>query len=343
MIQEAEYPQHFDLNKFKTLKSFKERVDYCNQTLQKLGTGSSRIVYLIDNKTVLKLAKNQKGIAQNETEINSSDSYFNTVIAEVFEYDPQFLWVEMEYAKPATKNDFKNILGYTVDDFGKWIRNQESINNGRRAIFGLDKNLEEQINESEFANGVLEFILNYGLSSGDLGSVSSYGVRDSEIVIIDYGINDDVLDTYYRKMREELEKVKNYNQNLLESDVLDEAVYKGKKVPLYKLLRGDVSKFKVYINSGNKDSEGSVIAKKINFGHGGTSAKARGEKTMEIKRDDLDRRRAFRSRFRCDSAEAKDKDTKRYWNCKTWGNKSITDLMKEQIKEIVKTELNNQK
>ena len=48
------------------------------------------------------------------------------------------------------------------------------------------------------------------------------------------------------------------------------------KVKLNKPTRGDVKKFKVYV----KDPKTGNV-KKVNFGHGGTSAKSRGEKNDE--------------------------------------------------------------
>ena len=47
---------------------------------------------------------------------------------------------------------------------------------------------------------------------------------------------------------------------------------------------------------------------------------------MEIKRDDPERRKAFRARHNCD--QKKDKTTAGYWSCKFWSGKSVTDLMK---------------
>ena len=44
-------------------------------------------------------------------------------------------------------------------------------------------------------------------------------------------------------------------------------------------MRGDVKKVKVFV----KDPKSGNV-KKVNFGHGGTSAKKRGEKTMKIRR-----------------------------------------------------------
>lgn len=65
IIGEMAYPVSFNFDEFKSLKSFAQRVRYCDEHLQKLGSGSSRIVYVVDNDKVLKLAKNKKGLAVN--------------------------------------------------------------------------------------------------------------------------------------------------------------------------------------------------------------------------------------------------------------------------------------
>ena len=49
------------------------------------------------------------------------------------------------------------------------------------------------------------------------------------------------------------------------------AKYKGRTVKLNKVQRGDVKKFKVYVKDPKTGN-----SKKVNFGHGGTSAKRRG-------------------------------------------------------------------
>ena len=74
---------------------------------------------------------------------------------------------------------------------------------------------------------------------------------------------------------------------------LFEAEYQGRTVKLNKPMRGDVKKFKVYV----KNDKGNVI--KVNFGHGGTSAKAKGEKTMRIRVSNPKARKSFRARHNC--------------------------------------------
>ena len=94
------------------------------------------------------------------------------------------------------------------------------------------------------------------------------------------------------------------------NESLQEAEYQGRKVTLNKPTRGDVKKFKVYV----KNDKGNVV--KVNFGHGGTSAKKKGEKTMRIKKSNPERRKSFRARHNCDNPGPKWKA--RYWSCRAW-------------------------
>jgi len=96
---------------------------------------------------------------------------------------------------------------------------------------------------------------------------------------------------------------------------ITEAKFKGKTVKLNKPMRGDSKKFKVYVANG-KNKDGSIKVKKVNFGHGGTSAKKRGEKTLKIRKSNPKARAAFRARHKCDNPGPK--TMARYWSCKKW-------------------------
>jgi len=92
---------------------------------------------------------------------------------------------------------------------------------------------------------------------------------------------------------------------------LMEAEYRGRKVKLNKPMRGDVKKFKVYV----KDPKTGNV-KKVNFGHGGISAKKAGQKTMRIRKNNPKARKSFRARHNCDNPGPKTKA--RYWSCRKW-------------------------
>jgi hypothetical protein len=96
---------------------------------------------------------------------------------------------------------------------------------------------------------------------------------------------------------------------------LAEAEYQGREVKLNKPMRGDVKKYKVYV----KNDKGNVV--KVNFG----------DPDMEIKRDDPERRKSFRARHKCDNPGPKWKA--RYWSCKFWSTKSVSDLLNEETNE----------
>jgi hypothetical protein len=95
-----------------------------------------------------------------------------------------------------------------------------------------------------------------------------------------------------------------------ENELFD-AEYRGRKVPLNKPMRGDVKKFKVYV----KDPKTGNV-KKVNFGHGGSSARRAGQKTMKIRKSNPKARKSFRARHNC--ANPGPKTRARYWSCRAW-------------------------
>jgi len=113
----------------------------------------------------------------------------------------------------------------------------------------------------------------------------------------------EVYDIYY----EENGNGHGYTLEFINDGKLNEAEYKGRKVKLNKPMQGDVKKFKVYV----KNDKGNVI--KVNFGHGGSSAKG---KTLRIKKDNPEARKSFRARHNCDNPGPKTKA--RYWSCRKW-------------------------
>ena len=83
----------------------------------------------------------------------------------------------------------------------------------------------------------------------------------------------------------------------------------GKKLNKPFRTPGGPKKFSVYV----KNEKGNVV--KVNFG----------DPNMEIKRDDPARRKSFRARHGCDSPGPKTKA--KYWSCKMWSKKSVTDVI----------------
>jgi SPP1 gp7 family putative phage head morphogenesis protein len=90
------------------------------------------------------------------------------------------------------------------------------------------------------------------------------------------------------------------------------AEYQGRKVELEKPFRTTEGpkKFGVYV----KNDKGNIVL--VRFG----------DPKMDIKRDDLERRRNFRARHQCDT-DPGPKWKARYWSCKFWSSEKVGDLV----------------
>lgn len=201
-IVSEDYPQSFDMKFFKTLKSFASRKKYCDEHLKKIAQGSSRIVYYIDNEKVLKLAKNKKGLAQNEIEIDYSNDYMLTdIVAPVYDYHEDFLWLEMALAKKVKKSDFKRITGIDFEDFSDVLISVDSYHLRRGLRYKVDDFLVDRVMSGEFTGGVYDYVANFDIPSGDMRKIDSYGLikvnGKEQLAIIDYGLTTDVFTNYY--------------------------------------------------------------------------------------------------------------------------------------------------
>jgi hypothetical protein len=129
----------------------------------------------------------------------------------------------------------------------------------------------------------------------------NYGLVEPE----EYDVEDEDMEDFISFMR-------TYSKDLSEANCncVYEAEYQGREVKLGKPMAGDVKKFKVYV----KNPAGNVV--KVNFGHGGTSAASKGEKTMRIRKSNPKARKSFRARHNCDSPGPRHKA--RYWSCRKW-------------------------
>ena len=101
----------FRVDYLRSCNSYDERVKYCKKMLGfPIGKGSSRMVFQLDDETCLKLAINEKGIAQNLEEIKIARDGFISYIPKIYNGSDEEdgLWVITQYVLPAKKTDFKN-------------------------------------------------------------------------------------------------------------------------------------------------------------------------------------------------------------------------------------------
>ena len=207
LLQEMAYPKSFNMEEFKSLTSFKKRLEYANTHLpRKLGSGSSRTIFQIDDEKVLKLAHNKKGFAQNEVE---EDFYLQgfDIIAKVYDFDQDnHTYLEMELAKKITKKRFKQLVGVSLEDVWNYLYNFR-IQYNLKGVSRYDriKEVPEGIEENPFVQELKDIVLSYDMMvPGDFGRESTYGevMRDGNptVVIIDFGLTNSVYDDFYKKV-----------------------------------------------------------------------------------------------------------------------------------------------
>lgn len=202
----------FSVSELKSIRSLQGRVKYCNSVLGKaIGAGSSRIVYNLGDGKCLKLAKNRKGLIQNEHEIQydyikDGSGLFPEKFRELSDME-NFLFIVVEMCKPAKKADFSRLLGVSFDDFCQFLCGVYN-NYARRGMEAHCRLSGEEMSEMWNNEDLYDFATYFGdyqLSPYEYMRIAQYGVaqRDGyeQIVILDDGVDDKILNDYYSRKR----------------------------------------------------------------------------------------------------------------------------------------------
>jgi hypothetical protein len=181
------------LKNLQKLETYHARKKYAERNLKHLSSGSSRIVYLTPTKTVVKLAKNDKGIAQNKAESNkklSESKYVNKILACADDYS----WIETSFLKKMTAKQFAKATGIDFDDFGECIRyGLKSVSGSKRT----KPDCFDEVSNNEFYKEIKELGEDFKLMPGDLAKESSWGMKDGKPMLIDTGLTKKVFEDYY--------------------------------------------------------------------------------------------------------------------------------------------------
>jgi mRNA-degrading endonuclease RelE of RelBE toxin-antitoxin system len=211
LYNEMAYPVSFSFEEFNNIRSHAGKLKYANERLQKLSSGSSRVVYKVDDEKVLKIAKNSKGLDQNSTESDYSLQTMYDIVAKVFESGDDNFWVEMELAKKTTPTRFKQLTGVSLKDVYDILWNLKTVNDAYQRRYRspeelrkLENEQHEKIEGNEFLSQLWDMIGNYDMSyPADFARISSYGevLRNGvpKIVLIDFGLTNTTWQTHYAK------------------------------------------------------------------------------------------------------------------------------------------------
>lgn len=209
ILSEAPLPDDWDKAIYNPLVAFKKRVEYAKERAEKIGQGSSRIAFIIDyqgRQTVLKVAKNRKGMAQNQVESDIlSDGYFGRLscLIPIIDYDETSsspTWVHTEKAEKANEKTILRLLGLAVNPDIYFRDLYYYIDSERRGVDTYHKNLMDDVREeNEYLADLYDLFMNSRLEPADITIAANWGVYQGRPVLIDVGYDDVVRSTYYAR------------------------------------------------------------------------------------------------------------------------------------------------
>lgn len=189
----------FLLDKFRTI-SDEDALKYARSKLELLGEGSSRIVFILSSNKVLKISKNDAGIAQNEAEVDIyTRPNIKPIVTKIFDFASDYSWVISELVRPATESDIENELGIDLNQLvsmANWMGSDNDYDQAcEHFLEGIkpksDSNLKRMIR-------AIQELVNKGLQIGDVQRISSWGkTADGRLVLLDYGFTEEVADDHY--------------------------------------------------------------------------------------------------------------------------------------------------
>lgn len=190
---------NFDLEEFKSLPSEAIMRAYAMNYLEPLGQGSSRIAFVLsgNRQKVLKIALNEKGLAQNKAELEVyTDPATADMAAKIYDTDENNRWIIADIVRPLTNPmEFKKLTGSDWDQFVQDMMSSVSQAARRR-------NMKLRDDAPEFTKKVYRMAEKGGnkLRQGDLTVLDHWGkTADGRVVILDYGFTIDVGEKYYSK------------------------------------------------------------------------------------------------------------------------------------------------
>jgi len=211
---EAPLPSDWDASTYSDKTSFSQRLKYALDRAKKIGQGSSRVAVEIEYQnrpTILKIAKNKKGMAQNQREADVLDDGVLSqldILIPLIDYDTKNdspTWLHTEKADKASAKQLCTAM--KCDSLGQ-------LTSLTKVLMGLTRGVTyssatDQLKHAGKSEADIDTLTEYvsaladlhsaGVNLGDLERPSNWGMYKDKPVIIDAGLDQEVLDTHYRR------------------------------------------------------------------------------------------------------------------------------------------------
>jgi hypothetical protein len=154
--------------------------DTCSNYLAHIGSGCSRDVYRLNSKQVIKVAKHDLGYTQNASECDIFNTYGGLgLFNEITRSSDSYLWVIQPLAIPLEKDDAR---------FGQLVNLIHHLETSR-----------EYVTDDSFLKTLYKFLIETEWKFlCDFKKCDSWGVISGELRIIDYGMNNEAYNEYFK-------------------------------------------------------------------------------------------------------------------------------------------------
>lgn len=206
LLLEVPLPPDWKKGIFTSKTSFDKKLEYALERTKELGSGTSRMVFEIEYQgrpTALKIARNNTGLAQNELEVNITQKVkdLRYLMVPLIDYDTKHnrpVWVHFEKAGRINYIQFKKLTGITIGIFGSMLLEQFRSKDEPRRYTVPSKQQTQIVAQLKFFKDVVMFIKQTDIVPHDLILIGNWGQYKGRPVIIDFGMNKDIHDKYYR-------------------------------------------------------------------------------------------------------------------------------------------------
>lgn len=167
--------------------SFQKKISIANEKAKKIGNGSGRTAFEIDEAryvSVMKIAKNVKGFRQNLAEVNLYKKYdLNPpYMVPMIEYDDNenadTSWILLHKATKFDENIFYREFGVS---FAEW----------RKVLSAIINKDEHEEKKNKKIKEFVKFCKSNRLQLGEYRQKSNWGIYKSKPVILDAGLTKD--------------------------------------------------------------------------------------------------------------------------------------------------------
>jgi hypothetical protein len=177
------------LKNIEDLETYQARIKYAEDNLKHLSSGSSRLVYQAPDKSIIKLAKNDKGLAQNKAEANPKmkSDFLNQII----DKSKDGSWIQTHFLDKITEKEFEKLTKTSFEDFG------DALTYGVKKSSGSKPKNFDKVSKTPIYKEMKRLCDTFHLLPGDVIRISSWGTKDKKPILIDAGLTEDIFEEFY--------------------------------------------------------------------------------------------------------------------------------------------------